>query len=125
MQEWILVVGGLGIVCGLALFSSNISRCLGVQVAKITFARGFSAEFGTAITVAIASRYGVCAACITAPFSHSPHTYNCSSAFVLALCSGQERVKSSELKSCGNTSCRPAGVHDADHHRLADRHRPH
>jgi hypothetical protein len=59
VQEWILVIGGIGIVCGLALFSSNISRCLGVQVAKITFARGFSAEFGTAITVAIASRYGV------------------------------------------------------------------
>ena len=58
MQEWILVVGGLGIVCGLALFSSNISRCLGVQVAKITYARGFSAEFATAIVVAIASRYG-------------------------------------------------------------------
>lgn len=59
VQEWILVIGGIGIVCGLALFSSNISRCLGVQVAKITFARGFSAEFGTAITVAIASRYGL------------------------------------------------------------------
>ena len=58
VPDWILVVGGAGIVCGLALFSSNISRCLGVQVAKITFARGFSAEFGTAITVAIASRYG-------------------------------------------------------------------
>ena len=68
VQEWILVVGGLGIVCGLALFSSNISRCLGVQVAKITFARGFSAEFGCAITVAIASRYGVCVACITVAF---------------------------------------------------------
>ena len=43
---------------GLALFSSNISRCLGVQVAKITYARGFCAEFATAIVVAIASRYG-------------------------------------------------------------------
>jgi sodium-dependent phosphate transporter len=59
VQEWILAIGGAGIVCGLALFSSNISRCLGVQVAKITFARGFAAEFGTAITVAIASRYGL------------------------------------------------------------------
>jgi sodium-dependent phosphate transporter len=59
VQEWILVIGGIGIVCGLALFSSNISKTLGVEVAKITFARGFSAEFGTAITVAIASRYGL------------------------------------------------------------------
>jgi sodium-dependent phosphate transporter len=59
VPEWILVIGGAGIVCGLALFSSNISRCLGVQVAKITYARGFSAEFATAIVVAIASRYGL------------------------------------------------------------------
>ena len=58
VPEWILVIGGAGIVCGLALFSSNISRCLGVQVAKITYARGFCAEFATAIVVAIASRYG-------------------------------------------------------------------
>ena len=58
MPEWILVIGGIGIVFGLALFSSNISRCLGVQVAKITYARGFCAEFATAIVVAIASRYG-------------------------------------------------------------------
>lgn len=50
--------GGAGIVLGLALYSSNISRTLGVRVAKITYARGFSAELGTAITVAIASRYG-------------------------------------------------------------------
>ena len=58
MPEWILVIGGVGIVLGLALYSSNISRCLGVQVAKITYARGFCAEFATAIVVAIASRYG-------------------------------------------------------------------
>ena len=58
VPEWILVIGGTGIVLGLALFSSNISRCLGVQVTKITYARGFCAEFATAIVVAVASRYG-------------------------------------------------------------------
>lgn len=58
VPEWILVIGGAGIVLGLALFSSNISRCLGVQVTKITYARGFCAEFATAIVVAVASRYG-------------------------------------------------------------------
>ena len=60
VEQWILAIGGVGIVCGLALFSSNISRCLGVQVAKITYARGFCAEFATAVTVAVASRYGEC-----------------------------------------------------------------
>jgi inorganic phosphate transporter, PiT family len=89
VQEWILVIGGIGIVCGLALFSSNISRCLGVQVAKITFARGFSAEFGTAITVAIASRYGAYAATAIALISHSP----CICAFVTyALCLTSDRL---------------------------------
>lgn len=32
VQTWILALGGVGIVCGIAFFSSNISRCLGVQV---------------------------------------------------------------------------------------------
>jgi sodium-dependent phosphate transporter len=59
VEEWILVIGGIGIVLGLALYSSNISKCLGVQVAKITYARGFCAEFATAIVVAVASRYGL------------------------------------------------------------------
>jgi phosphate/sulfate permease len=41
-----------------ALFSSNISRCLGVQVAKITYARGFCAKFATFIVVVLAFRNG-------------------------------------------------------------------
>jgi sodium-dependent phosphate transporter len=59
VQTWILVIGGLGLVAGIALYSSNISRCLGVRVCKVTYSRGFCAEFATATTVAIASRYGL------------------------------------------------------------------
>lgn len=57
-QEWVLAIGGVGISVGLALFGWRIIQILGVKVAKVTNARGFSAEFATATTVAVASRYG-------------------------------------------------------------------
>lgn len=59
-EEWVLAIGGVGICVGLALFGWRIIQVLGVKVAKVTNARGFSAEFATAITVAVASRYGMC-----------------------------------------------------------------
>ncbi len=43
---------------GLTFFSHKVIRCLGTTVCKMTAARGFCAEISTAITVAIASRYG-------------------------------------------------------------------
>lgn len=43
---------------GLAFFSHKVIRCLGTTVCKMTATRGFCAEIATAITVAIASRYG-------------------------------------------------------------------
>lgn len=45
-------------MCGLAFFSHKVIRCLGTSVCKMTASRGFCAEIATAITVAIASRYG-------------------------------------------------------------------
>mmetsp|Transcript_3963 Transcript_3963/g.11520 ORF Transcript_3963/g.11520 Transcript_3963/m.11520 type:complete len:579 (+) Transcript_3963:262-1998(+) len=59
VEEWILVVGGVGIVVGLAFFSHKVIRCMGTSICKMTAARGFCAELATAITVAIASRYGL------------------------------------------------------------------
>jgi sodium-dependent phosphate transporter len=59
VDTWILVVGGIGIVLGLALFSYRVISVLGVKVCKMTNARGFCAEMATATTVAIASRYGL------------------------------------------------------------------
>lgn len=59
VEEWILVIGGAGIVVGLMFFSAKVIRTLGVKVVKMTNARGFCAELATAITVAIASRYGL------------------------------------------------------------------
>ncbi|KAK2075849.1 hypothetical protein QBZ16_001590 [Prototheca wickerhamii] len=57
--EWVLVIGGVGISVGLALFGWRIIQILGVKMVKITNVRGFCAELATAITVAIASRYGL------------------------------------------------------------------
>ncbi|CAL8471759.1 g11301 [Coccomyxa elongata] len=59
VPEWILVLGGAGIVCGLATYGYKIMRVLGVKAVKVTNARGFCLELSTAITVVIASRYGL------------------------------------------------------------------
>ena len=67
VPEWILVIGGLGIVAGLSTYGYKIMRVLGVKAVKVTNARGFCLELSTAITVVIASRYGGCTA--AAPIS--------------------------------------------------------
>ena len=38
--EWILALGGAGIVFGLATYGYNVIRALGVKMAKMTPARG-------------------------------------------------------------------------------------
>lgn len=70
----------MGIVLGLAFFSHKVIRCMGTSICKMTAARGFCAELATAITVAIASRYGVLRPSFpsdSVPFSTS-HTHSTS-----------------------------------------------
>ena len=55
---WMFVVGGVGIVLGLATYGYKIMRALGVKLVKITNSRGYCAELTSAITVIVASRYG-------------------------------------------------------------------
>lgn len=57
--KWILALGGIGIVVGLGTYGYNIMKVLGVQMAKMTPSRGYSAEMGTALTIAIATIYGL------------------------------------------------------------------
>lgn len=57
--KWIFALGGAGIVIGLATYGYNIIRALGVKLLKLTPSRGFSAELATALTVSVASRYGL------------------------------------------------------------------
>lgn len=56
---WILVVGGMGIVIGLATFGYKIIQAIGVTLAKITPSRGFSIELGSALVVVTGSYYGL------------------------------------------------------------------
>ena len=55
---WMFVIGGIGIVLGLATYGFKIMRALGVKLVKITNSRGYCAELTSSITVIVASRYG-------------------------------------------------------------------
>lgn len=55
---WMYVIGGVGIVLGLATYGYKIMRALGVKMVKITNSRGYCAELTSAIIVIVASRYG-------------------------------------------------------------------
>ena len=52
----ILAVGGIGIVIGLATWGRRVIETVGKKITELTPTRGFSAEFGAAITILLASR---------------------------------------------------------------------
>ena len=56
---WILPLGGLGIVAGLALFGHRVIRTIGKGITHLTPSRGFAAELAAACTVVIASGTGL------------------------------------------------------------------
>lgn len=56
---WMLLVGGIGIVFGLATFGYKVIQTVGKNITEITPSRGFSAEFGAATTVLICSKLGL------------------------------------------------------------------
>lgn len=53
---WIILIGALGLVIGLATYGYNVTRAMGVQLAKLTPTRGFSAELATSFTIMIAAQ---------------------------------------------------------------------
>ncbi|RMH12272.1 MAG: anion permease [Gemmatimonadetes bacterium] len=59
VATWILALGGVGIVIGLATFGYRVILTVGKHITEITPTRGFAAEFGAASTVLIASRMGL------------------------------------------------------------------
>ena len=59
VQVWILFIGGLGIVIGLATYGYSIIKAIGVKLTKITPSRGFSIELGSALVIATGSYYGL------------------------------------------------------------------
>ncbi|GAA5822278.1 hypothetical protein JCM10212_004281 [Sporobolomyces blumeae] len=56
---WQLVAAGLLLVLGLATYGYNIMRVLGNRITLVSPSRGFSMELGSAITVILASQYGI------------------------------------------------------------------
>ncbi|WP_286266003.1 inorganic phosphate transporter [Thalassotalea atypica] len=56
---WILPLGGLGIVAGLALFGHKVIATIGKGITHLTPSRGFAAELAAACTVVIASGTGL------------------------------------------------------------------
>jgi sodium-dependent phosphate transporter len=56
---WIILIGALGLVIGLATYGYNVTRAMGVKLAKLTPTRGFAAELATAFVIMIASQYGL------------------------------------------------------------------
>jgi PiT family inorganic phosphate transporter len=56
---WILPLGGIGIVAGLALFGHRVIKTIGNGITHLTPSRGFAAELAAACTVVIASGSGL------------------------------------------------------------------
>lgn len=59
VSSWLLAFGGLGIVIGLATWGWRVIETIGRKITELTPTRGFSAEFGAAITILIASKLGM------------------------------------------------------------------
>ena len=54
---WILGLGGIGIVAGLATWGWRVILTIGNRLTELTPSRGFCAEFAAALTILIASVY--------------------------------------------------------------------
>ncbi|PSC72363.1 sodium phosphate symporter [Micractinium conductrix] len=57
VPTWLLAIGGVGIIAGVALWGYKIMRVLGVQMAKLTNSHGFTIELCAAAVVILASRF--------------------------------------------------------------------
>ena len=59
MPSWILLLGGGGIVAGLALYGYRVMETIGTHITELTPSSGFAAELAAATTVVIASGYSL------------------------------------------------------------------
>ncbi len=55
----VLLIGGVGIVVGLATYGYKIMATIGQKITELTPSRGFSAEFAAATTIVVASKMGL------------------------------------------------------------------
>ena len=59
LPVWVLLLGAIGIVIGLATYGFRVIRTVGRRITELTPSRGFSAELAAATTVVIASGTGL------------------------------------------------------------------
>jgi PiT family inorganic phosphate transporter len=59
LDTWILVVGGIGIVIGLATYGRKVIATVGRKITHLTPSRGFAAELGASMTIVVASSTGI------------------------------------------------------------------
>ena len=56
---WLLLLGGVGIVLGLATYGRHVIKTVGESIINLRPSRGFAAEFGCATTVLVCSKLGL------------------------------------------------------------------
>ncbi|MCR8922104.1 inorganic phosphate transporter [Dasania sp. GY-MA-18] len=59
LPGWVLLLGGGGIVLGLATYGFKVMGTIGKKITELTPSRGFAAELGAATTVVLASATGL------------------------------------------------------------------
>lgn len=59
IPSWVLLLGAVGIVVGLATYGYRVIETIGTKITEITPTRGFAAEFGAASTILIGSHFGI------------------------------------------------------------------
>lgn len=59
VPDWILLLGAIGIVAGLATYGFKVMATIGKKITELTPSRGFAAELGAASTVVLASSVGL------------------------------------------------------------------
>ena len=59
VPAWVLLLGGIGIVIGLATYGYKVIATVGKEITRLTPSRGFAAELAAASTVVTASAFGL------------------------------------------------------------------
>ena len=59
LPAWVLLVGGIGIVIGLATYGYKVIATVGKKITELTPTRGFAANLAAGITIVLASFTGI------------------------------------------------------------------
>ena len=59
VSPWMLAIGGIGIVFGLATWGYRVMETVGKRITELTPSRGFAAQLAAATTIVVASRMGI------------------------------------------------------------------